>query len=83
MEETTVTVDLTAEEVLVATLLAMLGMATASRHAESAARLLQELMDETTPGPDVARSAIEKLVASLNVSGRGLLTLMEPRGEVS
>jgi hypothetical protein len=83
MESITVTVDLTADEVLIITLLAMLGTATMSHEAPMAARLIQEIMDETTPGPDEARSGIEKLAASLNASGRGLLTLIEPRGEVS
>lgn len=83
MESTTITVDLTADEVLIVTLLAMLGASTMSHDAPRAAHIIQEVMDETTPGPDVARSGIEKLVASLNVSGRGLLTLIEPRGEVS
>jgi hypothetical protein len=83
MGSTTVTVNLTADEALIITLLAMLGTATMSQEAPMGARLMQEIMDETTPGPDEARSGIEKLAASLNASGRGLLTLIDPRGEVS
>lgn len=77
---TTVTVELTPDEAMILALLAMLGVSTMSQDAQTAARLMQEIMDETTPGPDDARSGIEKLVASLSVTGRGLLNLLPVTG---
>lgn len=76
-----VAVELTQDEMFILCLLAMLGASTMSRHAESAARLMAEIMDETAPGPDVAKSAIRKLAAGINVTGRGLIELMEPTEE--
>lgn len=78
----TMTVNLTEDEAMILTLLALLGMNTMSQDALRAAQLMNDIMDESTPGPDDAHSGIQKLVAGLNVSGRGLLTLLPRTGDI-